>query len=159
MNVARTLTIPSSREDLVLVVTLRKSGGYRLRAFAGFPLDLTTAAPLEGFEDADFPLHEWLQGEHPTIKTLKPLLVGRSRVRFCYDPSEPYLNLLPLEDVFARRFGVPLSRHLLTKAGALATPCAEDVSVSGKLKVLLISPTLSRNDFPRAEATLSICRT
>jgi len=141
MTVARTLTMPSSREDLLLVVTLRKGGGYRLRAFAGFPLDLTTATPLEGFEDADFPLHEWLQGEHPTIEALKPLLTERPRVRFCYDPSDQsllYLTLLPLEGVFVRRFGVPLSRHPLTKAGELATPYAQDVSILGKLKVLLL---------------------
>src|SRR4051812_44700126 len=117
--------MPSTRDELVLEVTPRQGGGYRLRAFEGFPPNFATATPMKGFHDVDFPLAEWLEGEHPTIEALKPLLTGRPRVRLCYDPSPWELNRLPFENLFAGRFNVPLVRHPLSGDGAMANPYAE----------------------------------
>ena len=135
----------SASEELLLEVTTREQGPLRLRVFTGFPVDFRAAQPLEGFEDADFPEAEWLDeaGSHPTIEALEPLLTGRPRVRLCYDPSvingRAYrMTWLPLEEIFARRFGVSLVRHPLTAEGTLATPYAEEVAVPGRLKVLLV---------------------
>jgi hypothetical protein len=140
--------MPSTNQELVLEVTRRERGGYRLRAFEGFPTDLATAKPVKGLADADFPLAEWLNGDHATIEALKPLLAGRPRVRLCLDPSLWELNRLPFEEIFDRRFGLTLFRHPLTSTGQLAAPYAEEVSVLGKLKVLLVyaNPTPGAKD-------------
>jgi len=146
----------TASDELLLEVTLRRDQQrpWRLRVFQGFPVDFAAAHPLPGFEDADFPVTEWLdeQSTHRTIQAVKSLLAERryGPVRLCYDPvllyaaddrdrrRVTYLGRLPLEEVFARRFGVSLVRHPLDGSGALATPYAQEVAVPGKLKVLLL---------------------
>ena len=103
-------SLPTTREELALVVTVAH-GGYELSAYDGLPSDLATAEPLKGFDATPFHVNDWLAENIPALTDLAPLLPGRPRVRFVYDAGDPYLNVLPLEQIFARRYNIPLVRH------------------------------------------------